>query len=112
MNEALGGTPDVVIYNASARVRGPLVELDPADVARALAVTAYGGFLVAQAAAKPRPSGCCHTAAAQFCLRAPRPASKVTRARRRSRWESSHCAGWRRASPASLRRRAFMWRIS
>src|SRR3712207_7627913 len=36
----------------SARVRGPLIELDPANVARALAVTAHGGFLVAQAAAK------------------------------------------------------------
>ena len=52
MDEALGGAPDVVVYNPSARVRGPLIELDPADVARALAVTAYGGLLVAQAAAK------------------------------------------------------------
>ena len=51
MDEALGGPPDVVVYNPSARVRGPLVDLDPADVARALSVTAYGGFLVAQAAA-------------------------------------------------------------
>lgn len=52
MDEALGGPPDVVVYNPSARVRGPLVELDPAAVANALTVTAYGGFLVAQAAAK------------------------------------------------------------
>src|SRR4051812_403555 len=52
MDEALGGAPDVVVYNPSARVRGPLIELDPADVARALAVTAHGGLLVAQAAAK------------------------------------------------------------
>jgi NAD(P)-dependent dehydrogenase (short-subunit alcohol dehydrogenase family) len=52
MDEALGGAPDVVVYNPSARVRGPLVELDPASVANALAVSAYGGFLVAQAAAK------------------------------------------------------------
>jgi NAD(P)-dependent dehydrogenase (short-subunit alcohol dehydrogenase family) len=52
MDEALGGAPDVVVYNASARVRGTFVELDPADVARALSVTAYGGFLVARAAAK------------------------------------------------------------
>ena len=49
---ALGGSPEVVVYNPSARVRGPLVELDPEGVANALAVTAYGGFLVAQAAAK------------------------------------------------------------
>src|ERR671915_908173 len=35
------GTPDVVVYNASGRVRGPLVDLDPADVKRAIEVTAY-----------------------------------------------------------------------
>jgi NAD(P)-dependent dehydrogenase (short-subunit alcohol dehydrogenase family) len=52
MDDALGGSPDVVIYNASARLRGPLVELDPKVVAEAIAVTAYGGFLVAQAAAQ------------------------------------------------------------
>lgn len=52
MEQALDGAPDVVVYNPSARVRGPLVELDRAGVANALAVTAYGGFLVAQAAAR------------------------------------------------------------
>jgi NAD(P)-dependent dehydrogenase (short-subunit alcohol dehydrogenase family) len=41
-----------VIYNASFRSRGPFVELDPADVERSLAVTAYGAFLVAQQAAR------------------------------------------------------------
>jgi len=46
------GNPDVVIYNASARTRGPLVDLDPAEVERTLAVTAFGGFLVAQEAAR------------------------------------------------------------
>jgi len=46
------GEPDVVVYNASGRVRGPLVELDPAEVARTLTVTAFGGFLVAQEAAR------------------------------------------------------------
>src|SRR5262245_37198745 len=46
------GPPGVVIYNPSARVRGPLVELDPDKVAEALAITALGGFLVGQAAAK------------------------------------------------------------
>ncbi|MFO1069104.1 MAG: SDR family NAD(P)-dependent oxidoreductase [Geminicoccaceae bacterium] len=50
MDRALGGPPDVVVYNASARVRGPFVDLPPADVANTLAVTAFGGFLVAQAA--------------------------------------------------------------
>jgi NAD(P)-dependent dehydrogenase (short-subunit alcohol dehydrogenase family) len=46
------GAPDVVIYNASGRVRGPLVSLDPAAVKRAIEASAYGGFLVGQAAAK------------------------------------------------------------
>lgn len=46
------GAPEVVIYNPSWRVRGPLIELDPLEVAKTLEVTAYGGFLVAQAAAK------------------------------------------------------------
>ncbi len=60
MDERLGGPPEVVIYNASARARGPLVELDPAAVAQALAVTAHGGFVVAQQAARrmlPRGHG-------------------------------------------------------
>jgi NAD(P)-dependent dehydrogenase (short-subunit alcohol dehydrogenase family) len=46
------GAPDVVIYNASGRVRGPFLELDPAEVERALAISAYGGFLVAQQAVR------------------------------------------------------------
>jgi NAD(P)-dependent dehydrogenase (short-subunit alcohol dehydrogenase family) len=46
------GEPQVVIYNASYRSRGPLVDLDPADVEKSIAVTAFGGFLVAQEAAK------------------------------------------------------------
>jgi NAD(P)-dependent dehydrogenase (short-subunit alcohol dehydrogenase family) len=46
------GAPDVVVYNASGRVRGPFVDLPAPDVLRALEVTAYGGFLVAQEAAR------------------------------------------------------------
>ena len=52
--------PDVVVYNASSRARGPFVDLDPAEVARAIAVSAFGGFLVAQQALKhmlPKGSG-------------------------------------------------------
>ncbi|MEO8304387.1 MAG: SDR family NAD(P)-dependent oxidoreductase [Betaproteobacteria bacterium] len=45
------GAPDVVVYNASARTRGPLVELVPAEVQRAIQVSAFGAFLVAQQAA-------------------------------------------------------------
>lgn len=54
------GEPDVVIYNASYRQRGPLVELDPGEVEKAIAVTAFGGFLVAQEAVRrmlPRRHG-------------------------------------------------------
>lgn len=46
------GVPDVVVYNASGRLRGPLVDLDVDDVAEAIAITAYGGFLVGQQAAR------------------------------------------------------------
>ncbi len=46
------GAPDVVVYNPSARVRGPVGDLNPQDVKTALMVTAYGGFLVAQQAAR------------------------------------------------------------
>src|SRR5260370_9625663 len=48
--EAATGTPDVVVYNASARARGPVAELIPAEVERAIMVSAYGGFLVAREA--------------------------------------------------------------
>jgi NAD(P)-dependent dehydrogenase (short-subunit alcohol dehydrogenase family) len=54
------GAPGVVIYNASGRVRGPLVDLDPAEVERAMMASAFGGFLVAQQAVKrmlPRGAG-------------------------------------------------------
>lgn len=54
------GVPDIVVYNASARARGPITDLDPEAVARAIAVSAYGGFLVAQQAARcmlPRGTG-------------------------------------------------------
>src|SRR5581483_5432380 len=50
--EAAHGAPEVVVYNASYRARGPLVELDPAEVAKSIAVSAFGGFLVAQEAVR------------------------------------------------------------
>jgi NAD(P)-dependent dehydrogenase (short-subunit alcohol dehydrogenase family) len=46
------GVPDLVVYNPSARARGPITELDPAEVEKALMVSCFGGFLVAQAAAR------------------------------------------------------------
>ena len=44
--------PELVLYNPSARVRGPIAELDPEAVRQALAITAFGAFLVAQQAAR------------------------------------------------------------
>jgi NAD(P)-dependent dehydrogenase (short-subunit alcohol dehydrogenase family) len=95
--EAAGGAPDVVVYNASYRTRGPFVDLDPVEVERALAVTAYGGFLVAQQAAKRMvPKG--HGA---IML------TRAIRSRRRSPWASSRCAGSRKAWRRSCSRKAF-----
>jgi NAD(P)-dependent dehydrogenase (short-subunit alcohol dehydrogenase family) len=56
--ESATGAADVVVYNASARARGPVAELVPAEVERAIMVSAYGGFLVArEAAARMMPKG-------------------------------------------------------
>ena len=46
------GAPDVVVYNASGRARGTFTDLMAADVAEAISVSAFGGFLVAQQAVK------------------------------------------------------------
>jgi NAD(P)-dependent dehydrogenase (short-subunit alcohol dehydrogenase family) len=54
------GHIDVVLYNASRRARGGIAELDPSEVQQAIMVTAYGGFLVGQQAARrmlPRGQG-------------------------------------------------------
>jgi len=50
--DAKGRTPDVVVYNASAHLRGALVDLPPDDVKRAIEISAFGGFLVSQQAAR------------------------------------------------------------
>lgn len=50
--DAQARTPDVVVYNASNRARGPLVDLAPDDVKRAIEISAFGGFLVSQQAAQ------------------------------------------------------------
>jgi NAD(P)-dependent dehydrogenase (short-subunit alcohol dehydrogenase family) len=47
-----GRAAEVVLYNPSFRVRGPVTELDPAEVRRSLEITAFGAFLVAQQAAR------------------------------------------------------------
>jgi NAD(P)-dependent dehydrogenase (short-subunit alcohol dehydrogenase family) len=46
------GVPDVVVFNASGRTRGPFVDLVAAEVERTLAVSAFAGFLVAQQAVR------------------------------------------------------------
>ena len=50
--ETIDGRLDVAVYNPSARVRGPIAELDPMAVNNALGVTAFGAFLLGQAAAR------------------------------------------------------------
>lgn len=50
--EKSGRTTDFVLFNASARLRGPFLDLDPAAVEQSLLVSAYAGFLVAQEAAR------------------------------------------------------------
>ena len=45
------GNPNLVVYNASGRVRGPLTELDPEAVRQTIMITCYGGFLIGQEAA-------------------------------------------------------------
>ena len=49
---AANGEPDVVVYNASNRARGPITDLDPEAVRNAILISCYAGFLVAQQAAK------------------------------------------------------------
>ena len=54
------GEPDMVVYNASARAHGPIAELDPEAVRKAIEISAFGGFLVVQQAARrmiPHGSG-------------------------------------------------------
>ena len=46
------GDPEVVIFNASKRVRGEITKIDVDEVRDAILTTCYGGFLVGQEAAK------------------------------------------------------------
>jgi len=50
--EARIGVPEIVVYNASHRVKGSIADLDPEQVRSAIEVSAFGGFLVVQQAAK------------------------------------------------------------
>jgi NAD(P)-dependent dehydrogenase (short-subunit alcohol dehydrogenase family) len=54
------GSPDLVVFNPAARVRGRIVDIEAADVKRAIEISAFGGFLVVQQAARrmvPRQHG-------------------------------------------------------
>jgi NAD(P)-dependent dehydrogenase (short-subunit alcohol dehydrogenase family) len=46
------GEPDVVVYNPSARAHGSVAEIDPEAVRQAMEITAFGGFLAVQQAAR------------------------------------------------------------
>jgi NAD(P)-dependent dehydrogenase (short-subunit alcohol dehydrogenase family) len=46
------GSPDVVLYNASARAHGPVAEIDPEAVRKAIEISAFGAFLTVQQAAR------------------------------------------------------------
>src|SRR5690349_940242 len=46
------GEPNVVVYNAGRRLRGPIQTLDPSEVHRAWLASCFGGFLVGQQAAR------------------------------------------------------------
>ncbi len=50
--DAGAGTPDIVVYNPSFRARGPVTDLDPEAVRKVIMISCYGGFLVAQQAAR------------------------------------------------------------
>jgi NAD(P)-dependent dehydrogenase (short-subunit alcohol dehydrogenase family) len=58
--EAKLGPVDIVLCNAAARLPGPITDLDPNEVQRVIATSAYAAFLVVQQAAcrmLPRKSG-------------------------------------------------------
>jgi NAD(P)-dependent dehydrogenase (short-subunit alcohol dehydrogenase family) len=70
------GVPDVVIYNASARLPGPIAELDPEAVRNAIGITAFGGFLATQQAARrmlPKASGAIFLTGATASVKRLRP---------------------------------------
>jgi NAD(P)-dependent dehydrogenase (short-subunit alcohol dehydrogenase family) len=101
------GEPDLVIYNASARAHGPIANLDPAAVQKAIAITAFGGFLVTQQAAKrmvPRGRGAILLTGATASVKGFALSSAFAMGKL--------CADWRKARRASWGPRAFTSPIS
>ena len=102
------GTPQLVVYNPSYRVRGPFASLDPTEVRKTLLVTAYGGFLVAQAALKgmvARASGSLFFTGASASVKGYAESAPFAMG-------SSPCARWRRAWRARWGRKASTSRTS
>ena len=106
--EGLNAPLEVAIYNPSARVRGPLVELDPQAVHNAIDITAYGAFLMGQAAAKcmlsqpqsgPTRGTILFTGASAGVKGFARSAPFA--------WVNSPSAGWRNPWPESCTHKAF-----
>ena len=52
LQDGFGRSLDLVVYNPSARVRGPIHELDIKQTKKALEITSFGAFLVAQQASQ------------------------------------------------------------
>lgn len=50
--QSIDGPCRVAVYNPSARSRGPVADLDPEEVRRAIEITAFGAFLMGRAAAR------------------------------------------------------------
>ncbi len=50
--DAQRGAPAIVVFNPSYRVRGSVADIDPGEVRKAIAICAFGGFLVGQQAAR------------------------------------------------------------
>ena len=46
------GTPNLVIYNPSVRIKGSIIDLDAEETRSAINITCFGAFLVAQQAVK------------------------------------------------------------
>jgi len=52
LTDKLIGTPNLVIYNPSLRVKGSIVEIDPSESKKAINITCFGAFLIAQQAVR------------------------------------------------------------
>src|SRR5204863_4956798 len=97
---------DVCLFNASARAPGPITDVDRDQARTALLISSYGGFLVAQAAARrmlPHGSG-------TILLTGASASMKGYRSRPCSRWANSPCAAWPNRWPGSWHPRASMSR--